>query len=144
MSLFKNEIEHWKKIIKNVKKEKTLMKLIAAFFVIAFIFFDFLFGIMNPPYRDINTLTPAEKKEFIKVTKEYRANQEKIFGWERLDHISGYADSNVPKIIKKLKKENAKLDKKRRQLYVKADYKSWQYKFSNLIGWQYPFNLHKH
>ena len=144
MSLFKNEIEHWKKIIKNVKKEKTLMKFVVAFAVIAFVFFDFLFGIMKTPYRDINTLSASEKKEFIKVTKEYRANQEKIFGWERLDHISGYADPNVSIIIKKMKKQNAKLNQKRCKIYAKADYKAWQYRFSKFIGWQYPFNLHKH
>ena len=144
MSFFENEIEHWRKIIARVKKEKKLMKLVIAYFVIAFLSFDFLFGIAKQPFRDINTLNASDRTEFLKVTKEYRANQEKIFKWERLDHISGYDDPDVPIIIKKLKKENTKLDKKRRQLYAKADYKAWQYRFSKFIGWQYPFNLHKH
>ena len=142
MSFFENEIEHWKKIIKNVKKEKTLMKFVVAFIVIAFVLFDFLFGIMETPYRDINTLNASDRTEFLKVTKEYRANQEKIFKWERLDHTSGYADPSVSIIIRKMKKQNAKVEEKRCKLYAKADYKSWQYRFSNFIGWEFPFRLH--
>jgi len=144
MSFFKNEIEYWKKIIRNIKKEKTLMKFAAAYLVIAFIFLDFLFGIMNTPYRDINTLSTADRTEFLKVTKEFRANREKIFDWERLDAISGYVDPDVPIIIKKLKKQNAKPAEKRRQLYAKADYKTWQYRFSKFMGWEFPFRLHQH
>ena len=144
MTLFKNEIEHWKKIIRNIKKEKTLMKLVIAYFVIAFLSFDFLFGIAKQPYRDINTLSTADRAAFIKTTKEYRANQEKIFEWERLDHVSGYVDPNIPIKIKKLEKENAKIGKKRWQLYAKADYKAWQYRLSAFMGWKFPFRLHLH
>ena len=101
MSFFENEIEHWRKIIKNVKKEKKLMKLVIAYFVIAFLSFDFLFGIAKQPFRDINTLNASDRAEFLKVTKEFRVNREKIFEWEREDHTSGYADPSVSIIIKK-------------------------------------------
>jgi len=143
MNLFKNDIDHWRKIIENTKKEKTLIKFTVAFLVIAFIFLDFLFGIMKPAYRDLDTLSVTDRAAFIKTTKEYRANQDKIIDWERLDHISGYADQNVPIIIKKLKKENAKVNEKRWKIYAKADYEEWQYRLSAFMGWEFPFNLHK-
>jgi len=142
MSFFKNEIEYWKKVIRNLKKEKTLMKVTAAYLVIAFIFLDFLFGIMKTPYRDINTLSPADRTEFLKVTKEFRARRAEIRDWERMDAISGYVDPDVPIIIKKLKKENAKPAKKRWEIYAKADYKAWQYRFSKFMKWEFPFRLH--
>jgi len=144
MTLFKNEIEHWKKIIKNVKKQKKLMKFVVAFIVIAFIFLDFLFGIMKHPVRDIETLSIPQQKEYSKFQNKFRANQEEMISLERLDKISDYVDTKIPIDIKNLKKENLLLNDKMYKISSQADYKSWQYKLSAFMCWQYPFNLHKH
>ena len=118
------------------------LRIYATYWIIALLLFSYLFGIMEPAYRDLDTLSATDRAAFIKTTKEYRANRDKIFYWERLDHISGYVDQNVPIIIKKLKKENAKVNEKRWKIYGKADYKSWQYKLSKFMGWEFPFRLH--
>ena len=118
------------------------LRIYATYWICALLLFSFLFGIMEPAYRDLDTLSATDRAAFIKTTKEYRANQDKIIYWERLDHVSGYVDQNVPIIIKNLKKENKTLIHKKWEIYAKADYKAWQYRLSAFMGWKFPFRLH--
>jgi len=132
-----------KGMVDRAKKQKGLIKFTFVYLILAFVLFSFLFGIMNPPYRNLNTLSLIDQSDYNQLVKKYRNNQDKIYQLQRLDHISGYKDKKTPIIIKKIKKENEVINKKRMNIFSQADYTAWQYRLSAFIGWDYPFKLHR-
>lgn len=119
-----------------------------AYWTAAFILFSFLFGIMKYPARDFGTLPIMQQIEYSKLQTKYRTNQNQMIELERLEYITTdrvtYSTiQNIENEIKTLKKENLLLNQKMSKISAKAKYKSWQYRLSDLMGWQFPFNLHK-